>query len=314
MTNKVCIILQGYAVDKVQLRKLYDYYHSLNFKIVISTYSEFCPDDLKDKQFVVLNDESLKQKDIFQPNGIVSTANYQLNTVQKGIELANKIYPECKYYLKLRADMCLDDLDKYIPEWEKRASAKSAGPIFDGKILCWAWQKKRRWKYTGGPPEYDPKKAIYVEAAPISVWHSSAPKTKEDTEIYEMPWYVFDYWAFAQKQDLEKYYSIPFVQGQPPKQIKSRSHHPDRKDKEIAWGVAYDDKIVSEQYISQTRILIDDPSLSWDEAREIYFTFDKSINCYSFSKKIYLNHKARTRRKDSVELTINIDWGDELLQ
>jgi len=176
----ITILLQGYSSSSNQLLDDVNYYRSLNYNVVVSSYSE-CT-SLLDQSIVVNNDisEGVDVEDSMQPNNLgvnkdktykVKAShkfftqsgfnlNFQIHTTKSGLNKIKQIYPDTDYILKLRADMKLVDLDKYVPNW--------------------------------------------IESKKITV--KGPPGSSGNKE-----WKVFDFWTFGSYIDIINYYSIPYA-------------------------------------------------------------------------------------------------------
>ena len=124
------------------------YYRSLDFNVVVSSYSE-CT-SLLDQNLVVNNDtnDGIDISDSMQPNNIGVNKdknykvkapekfftqpgfnlNFQIHTTKNGLRKIQQDYPDTDYILKLRADMKLVDLDKYVPKWIESKKITVKGP------------------------------------------------------------------------------------------------------------------------------------------------------------------------------------------
>lgn len=96
---------------------------------------------------------------------------WQLTTTKRGIKMADRLYPNAKYYFKLRSDMLLRNLNERVPIWiEKLKTEHLINDIFNSKLIT--YQNNHS------------KKGIRT------------------------PWYYTDYFLFAEKEDFKRYYNF----------------------------------------------------------------------------------------------------------
>jgi hypothetical protein len=206
------IILQGYSKSKDQLIELVKYYKSLGFtKIIASTYLHCVSDELKklcrivindihdpkkvpkgqflysvplkrtkttmhvlfDEQIYVIPHKLNKDKKLQKYELLSRSLNCHLLTTKKGIHMANIKFNNTKYYLKIRADTRIDDLDKVVNSWKKQLCDKKNELNFD---------------------------TIYTNKL-----------ITFRTNIADRPYYNTDYFLFGLKEDITNYYNIPFI-------------------------------------------------------------------------------------------------------
>lgn len=255
--NDVVIIFQGYSVNDQQLMDQLEYYDQLGFKnIVISTYKRFVenvklPSHIK----LVLNDDydelelvnaKTNGKCTFdlgikfeepcfpetQPNWEkvinhkfwkkLRIINLQLQTTKRGIKLANESFPNAKYYLKLRLDMRIPDLDNKIQTWIPKITVNNVNEnrVYDHKLVVYNWENQ--------------------------------------------PWYLRDYWIFGYKEDIIKFFSIPFVKT--------------NKD------VVFTQRAIVESYLASTYFKMKLGSLrkiNFNRVVKDYFIFDPTVIKYN---------------------------------
>lgn len=195
--NDTCIILQGYSKDANQLLELVKYYNNLGIKnIIVSTYSLFITPELKNICKIIVNDidnskehqnvhmmpiKHLKKNvnvvfddKIYYPTGnsnfdiLSKVVNCQLLTTNRGLNMANDTYPNAKYYLKCRADMKIENLNKLINIWKEKIKFEN-GTALENKLLT------------------------------------------NKINIKNIPFYNTDYFTFGLKNDIKKYYNIPYI-------------------------------------------------------------------------------------------------------
>ena len=179
--NEIVIIFQGYSVSDQQLLDQLEYYDQLGFKnIVISTYKRFVENvSLPNHIKIVLNDDYPESELVnaktngkctfnlgikfeepcfpeTQPNWEKTITfkfwkklriiNLQLQTTKRGIALANQEFPNAKYYLKLRLDMRIPDLNqrvqKWIPDITVNGGKENPNRVYDHKLVVYSWEKQ----------------------------------------------------------------------------------------------------------------------------------------------------------------------------
>ena len=200
--DDVAIILQGYSVDSDQMEKLVRYYKNIGFdNIVVSSYKSCLNKYVKENTVFLENDATelgkvdssttgndfsehrgiegqkfIVRSDEVIPNIPGSNTNYHILTTKRGVNLAKKMYPQCDYYLKLRADQVLLDLHKFIPKWKKQIEKPPGADVraFKKKLVSLGWGKCK-----GKTPR-------------------------------RIAWYIADYWTFGFREDIINYYNIPY--------------------------------------------------------------------------------------------------------
>jgi len=244
--DDVCIILNGYAHDAEQLNHVVKSYGAMGFNnIVVSSYQDSIPDKFFNQPAVILNDDTLRSplKEVCHPPGMSEkcVVNYQINTINKGIVMANYTYGTlAKYYFRCRADILVEDLDKCVERWRQEVTiSRNQDEVFRSKIVQLAWSTKRKRQ-----------------------------------------WYVYDYWAFGLKEDINSYYNINFLDRDPYPELWNSTSTQEIYD--VGGGP------ITEQYLASAHILSVRSDISWPEARERYFIFDKNLKAfwYKYDKHI----------------------------
>jgi hypothetical protein len=188
------LVLQGYSMDTKQMEENVRYYTKIGIEnIVISSYSQFITDEIREKCIVIEHDlldgnVQSKSRDTYgvpeknKGKGIGvdlvikcdedieiirgHNINYQLHTTKAGMNLAKEQF-NTKYAIKSRADITIHDLDKKIPDWiEKINDGPPKDNVFDLKVLSYDYGRK--------------------------------------------DWYINDFFMFGSLNDLVRYYDIPY--------------------------------------------------------------------------------------------------------
>jgi len=167
--DDVVIILQGYSVNDNQMEELVRYYKNSGFdNIVVSSYDSCLNKYVKENTVFIANDsiengevlsittnnksshergitgkEFNVRSDEIIPQIPGSNLNYHILTTKRGVNLAKEIYPQCDYYLKLRADQKLENLNEFIPRWKQKID-KPPNDIFKKKLLTLGWGKNKQ--------------------------------------------------------------------------------------------------------------------------------------------------------------------------
>ena len=185
MYNNVCLIIQGPAMDKDELEKDVNEYLKVIPNIIISSYSKCITENVRNKCIIIdndsdmcgnnkiitnvnfLSDEDDKYRFMFSyndnekietkygnkilPGVFPSQKNIfpQIVTSRRGLKLANIKFPDVKYYIIIRADMYIIDLDQKLYKWINMIdnNIKTEKDLFDSKIVLKYIIKSRPWYF-----------------------------------------------------------------------------------------------------------------------------------------------------------------------
>ena len=104
-----------------------------------------------------------------------NSCNLNLFTSKKGIEMAQKLYPKSKYYLRLRVDLVIENINQEINQWKNIVQKSSTNSDFQKVMIS----------------------PMYVYSQP------------------PFNFYANDYLLFGTKEDIVKYYTkIPYLVNQ----------------------------------------------------------------------------------------------------
>lgn len=210
----VVIIFQGYSDSDQSFIDQVNYYHNLGFKqIVVSTYTKFVK-DIKDKLNelevkIVLNDEGNDLK--------FATTNDKKRTNSVEINFEEPVFPETETN----------------PNWEKiiNRNRNPANVLRKYRIInCLLQTTKRGLRLAD---QEFPNAKYYLKIRldmrlgklneKITEWlpKMEIKSTEDENLVYNhklcfcrishTPWSVSDFWCFGYKEDVNKYFDIPFI-------------------------------------------------------------------------------------------------------
>tara|TARA_S200002703_G_scaffold31439_3_gene27499 strand:- start:3580 stop:4350 length:771 start_codon:yes stop_codon:yes gene_type:complete len=185
----ITILLQGYAKSPQQLKDDVDYYIKLGFNVVVSSYKEFT--SMLSIEGIINNDEGEGEtiQDSFQGNnlGINKPKNYYVKFPKKFF-VASGFNLNFQLCTTKRGLILIDEL---YPQTEYILKCRADMRLEDLDLHCKEWISKIKLDST-----ILTKKLVTLGPPGIS-------KGKN--------WKVFDFWIFGTKEDINKYFSIPYA-------------------------------------------------------------------------------------------------------